>query len=70
MTQRKTISVEEFFGPPARAKVTLSPDGTRMAYLALWKNRMNVWIESVDALGGRSVRDHRGPRSGELPLDA
>lgn len=51
MTQRKAISVEEFFGPPARAKVTLSPDGTKMAYPALWKNRMNVWIESVDAPG-------------------
>ncbi|MFD4700815.1 S9 family peptidase [Streptomyces niveus] len=51
MAQRKTISVEEFFGPPARAKVTLSPDGRKMAYLALWKDRMNVWIESVDAPG-------------------
>ncbi|MFI8877911.1 S9 family peptidase [Streptomyces sp. NPDC055243] len=51
MAQRETISVEEFFGPPTRAKATLSPDGREMAYLALWKNRMNVWIESVDAPG-------------------
>ncbi|MFJ2174403.1 prolyl oligopeptidase family serine peptidase [Streptomyces sp. NPDC101062] len=51
MTSRETISVEEFFGPPPRAKTTLSPDGTNMAYLAPWKNRMNVWIESVDAPG-------------------
>ncbi|MEU0135665.1 S9 family peptidase [Streptomyces sp. NPDC006296] len=51
MAQRKTISVEEFFGPPPRAKVTLSPDGRRMAYLAPWENRMNVWVESVDTPG-------------------
>ncbi|MFE1801010.1 S9 family peptidase [Streptomyces sp. NPDC059517] len=51
MTQRETISVEEFFSPPPRAKTTLSPDGRTMAYLAPWKNRMNVWIESVDAPG-------------------
>ncbi|MFD7505460.1 S9 family peptidase [Streptomyces sp. NPDC059850] len=51
MALRGTISVEEFFRPPPRAKVTLSPDGKTLAYLALWKNRMNVWIESVDAPG-------------------
>ncbi|MFJ5224206.1 S9 family peptidase [Streptomyces sp. NPDC088400] len=49
MALRETISVKEFFGPPPRAKTTLSPDGKKIAYLALWKNRMNVWIESVDA---------------------
>ncbi|MGW7271795.1 S9 family peptidase [Streptomyces sp. NPDC054864] len=51
MAQRETISVEEFFGPPPRAKATLSPDGKQMAYLAPWRNRLNVWMESVDAPG-------------------
>lgn len=51
MAQQQRISVEEFFGPPSRAKATLSPDGKQMAYAAPWKNRMNVWIESVDAPG-------------------
>lgn len=51
MALRETISVEDFFGPPTRAKAALSPDGKKLAYLALWKNRMNVWIESVDAPG-------------------
>ncbi|MGN9814754.1 S9 family peptidase [Streptomyces sp. SD11] len=51
MAQRETIAVEEFFGPPPRAQTTLSPDGRTMAYLAPWQNRMNVWIESVDAPG-------------------
>ncbi|MFG3253206.1 S9 family peptidase [Streptomyces sp. NPDC048172] len=45
------ISVEEFFAPPARASVTLSPDGTTLAYLAPWKGRLNVWTESVEAPG-------------------
>ncbi|MFS8200773.1 S9 family peptidase [Streptomyces sp. CWNU-52B] len=49
--KRETISVEDFFAPPPRAKTTLSPDGKQMAYLALWKNRMNVWLESVDTPG-------------------
>ncbi|MEU0843270.1 S9 family peptidase [Streptomyces sp. NPDC005962] len=51
MAPRGTISVEEFFRPPPRARATLSPDGKALAYLALWKNRMNVWIESLDAPG-------------------
>ncbi|MFH8490819.1 S9 family peptidase [Streptomyces longisporoflavus] len=48
MALPEPISVEDFFAPPPRASVTLSPDGTKLAYLALWKNRMNVWVESVD----------------------
>ncbi|MFC9426606.1 S9 family peptidase [Streptomyces sp. NPDC056987] len=51
MALPETISVEEFFGPSARAQVTLSPDGAKMAYLAPWENRMNVWIESADEPG-------------------
>jgi len=30
------IAVEELFAPPARAAVSLSPGGTRIAYLAPW----------------------------------
>ncbi|MFE2375837.1 S9 family peptidase [Streptomyces sp. NPDC059398] len=62
MALRETISVEELFGPPPRARTTLSPDGERMAYLAPWKNRLNVWIESVDAPGDarRVTAEDRG----------
>ncbi len=42
------ISVEEFFNPPEKAAATISPDGTRIAYLAPWKNRLNVWVADVD----------------------
>ncbi|MDX1870760.1 S9 family peptidase [Mycolicibacterium sp. 120266] len=42
------ITVEEFFRPPDRTGATISPDGTRLAYLAPWRNRLNVWVQSLD----------------------
>ena len=44
-----TLPVEEFFAPPTRTRASLSPDGTRIAYLAPWQGRLNVWVESVGA---------------------
>lgn len=43
------IPVEDFFKPPTRAAATLSPDGTKLAFLAPWQNRLNVWIEDLDS---------------------
>ncbi|OON81173.1 S9 family peptidase [Streptomyces tsukubensis] len=43
------LAVEELFGAPVRAGASISPDGTRMAYLAPWRDRLNVWVESVDS---------------------
>ncbi|MDH6199120.1 dipeptidyl aminopeptidase/acylaminoacyl peptidase [Mycobacterium frederiksbergense] len=48
MALPELISVEDFFSPPVRTAATISPDGTRIAYLAPWKNRLNVWIENLD----------------------
>ena len=42
------ISVEDFFNPPTRAAATISPDGTKVAFLAPWKDRLNVWVESLE----------------------
>ena len=42
------ISVEDFFSPPTKAGATISPDGTRIAYLAPWQNRLNVWVADLD----------------------
>ncbi|MEJ2869666.1 S9 family peptidase [Actinomycetospora sp. OC33-EN08] len=44
------IPVEEFLAPPERTRATLSPDGTRIAFLAPWKERLNVWVAPVDDL--------------------
>ncbi|WP_442930443.1 S9 family peptidase [Mycobacterium sp. NBC_00419] len=43
------ITVEDFFSPPERAGATISPDGTRIAYLAPWRNRLNVWVQDIEA---------------------
>ncbi|KQH78875.1 peptidase [Mycobacterium gordonae] len=48
MALPEPISVEDFFRPPVRAGATISPDGTRMAYLAPWRNRLNVWVQPLD----------------------
>lgn len=49
------ISVEDFFSPPVRAGATISPDGTRIAFLAPWHNRLNVWVENLDGSETRCV---------------
>ena len=41
-------SVEDLFAPPERTAAVISPDGTRIAYLAPWRNRLNVWVEDLD----------------------
>src|SRR3954469_8803012 len=65
VTQPKRYPVEAFFSDPVRTGATISPDGTRIAYVAPENNRLNVWIEPVD--GGEAVcvtHDHnRGVRS-------
>ncbi|MFF8764211.1 S9 family peptidase [Nocardiopsis dassonvillei] len=45
----KLITVEEFFGPPVRSRALLSPDGTRVAYLAPWRGRLNVFVRDLDS---------------------
>jgi dipeptidyl aminopeptidase/acylaminoacyl peptidase len=48
MTRPALLSVEDLFDSPVRAGATISPDGTRIAYLAPWKNRLNIWVEHVN----------------------
>ncbi|QRY45878.1 S9 family peptidase [Mycolicibacterium boenickei] len=48
MALPELISVEDFFSPPERAAAKISPDGTRIAYLAPRKNRLNVWVQDLD----------------------
>nr|AHX39413.1 hypothetical protein wt6.36 [Streptomyces sp. WT6] len=42
------LPAEAFFGSPTRAGATISPDGTRIAFLAPWRGRLNVWVENID----------------------
>jgi dipeptidyl aminopeptidase/acylaminoacyl peptidase len=50
------ITVEEFFSPPEKAAATISPDGTRIAYLAPWKNRLNIWVADLADETGADAR--------------
>ncbi|MBP2366945.1 S9 family peptidase [Pseudonocardia parietis] len=42
------ITIEDLFGPPTRTGASISPDGTRIAFLAPWRNRLNVWVEDLE----------------------
>ncbi|TQM09327.1 S9 family peptidase [Pseudonocardia kunmingensis] len=42
------IDVDEFFADPQFANPSISPDGTRIAYLAPHRGRRNVWVRGVD----------------------
>lgn len=56
------LTVEDLFESPVRARASISPDGTRIAYLAPWRGRLNVWVADVDSLDeARCVTadDHR-----------
>ncbi|MFC4565930.1 alpha/beta fold hydrolase [Nocardiopsis mangrovi] len=42
------IAVEDLLRPPERTGASISPDGTRIAFLAPWKNRLNVWVQDLE----------------------
>lgn len=44
----RLIDVEEFFADPAFANPSISPDGSRIAYLAPAHGRRNVWVRGID----------------------
>ncbi|MFL1426822.1 MULTISPECIES: S9 family peptidase [unclassified Nocardiopsis] len=48
-TASALITVEEFFGPPTRSRAVLSPNGDRVAYLAPWRGRLNVFVRDLDS---------------------
>ncbi len=41
------IPLEHFFDNPEKAGAKISPDGTRLSYLAPEEGRLNVWVRSV-----------------------
>lgn len=48
MTEPALISVDDLFKPPTKAGASISPDGTRVAYLAPWRDRLNIWVQSLE----------------------
>jgi dipeptidyl aminopeptidase/acylaminoacyl peptidase len=47
-TAPRLISVDELFADPLFSNATISPDGTRIAYLAEAHGRTNVWVRGLD----------------------
>ncbi|WP_431887600.1 S9 family peptidase [Nocardiopsis alba] len=47
-TRPRRIEIEELFADPSFANPKISPDGTRMAYLAPEHGRRNVWVRGID----------------------
>lgn len=43
------IPMEDFFRNPEVAGFTLSPDGTKLAYLKPWERRLNVYVRDIDS---------------------
>lgn len=66
-TRHAPVSVDDLFDPPERGRATISPDGRRIAFLAPWRTRLNVWVAEigedgdVDLTSARRVTadDHR-----------
>ena len=56
------ISRETLFGNPERASVTISPDGSRLAWLAPEKGVLNVWVAPVGDLGAARAVTHDASR--------
>ncbi|HEX9774636.1 MAG TPA: S9 family peptidase [Actinomycetota bacterium] len=42
------IPLRHFFDNPERAGVQISPDGSRLSYLAPEEGRLNVWVRSIE----------------------
>ena len=43
------LTIDDLLRPPERSAIMISPDGTRLAYLAMWHQRLNIWVEEIDA---------------------
>lgn len=44
----KKISAEDFFKNPVKTSFLLSPDGKNISYLRPYKNRLNIFVQSID----------------------
>ena len=47
MSVYKPIAVETFFALPRFSRAQISPDGFRIAYLAPWRGRLNIFVRDA-----------------------
>lgn len=61
MARTELIPRQVLFGNPEKTSPSLSPDGTRLAFLAPVNGVLNVWVgPSDDPAAARPVTDERG----------
>jgi dipeptidyl aminopeptidase/acylaminoacyl peptidase len=57
MSLPELVPIDVLFGNPERASPTISPDGTRLAYLAPVDGVLNVWVGAVGSNDFKPVTD-------------
>ncbi len=55
-SSRKLIPMKDFFRNPEQSSYQLSPDGNFVAYLAPYKNRMNIFVKKTGGNSSAAVR--------------
>ncbi|GAA3231066.1 S9 family peptidase [Pseudonocardia petroleophila] len=58
------LDIDEFFGDPEFAVASISPDGTRIAYLAPHRGRRNVWVRGIGQTHDEAVPVTQDARRG------
>lgn len=53
----RLIPLEDFFRNPDKASFKLSPDGERLAFMAPWQNRMNVFVKKIGEDEAQRITD-------------
>ncbi|MDP0929947.1 S9 family peptidase [Paracoccus onubensis] len=48
MSGSNSIPVETLFSAPHFCRAQISPDGSRIAYLSIWSERLNIFIREID----------------------
>lgn len=60
-TAQQLIPRAALFGNPERANAQLSPDGTRIAFLAPVNGVLNVWVASIAAVWAANTQEKQLP---------
>lgn len=57
MSDPDLIPVETFLAAPQFSGAQISPDGTRIAYLAPWRDRLNIFVRNIDQMANWDPND-------------
>jgi dipeptidyl aminopeptidase/acylaminoacyl peptidase len=49
--QAPLIPLKDFFRNPEKSSFRISPDGTKLAFMQPWKNRMNIFVQEIGKPG-------------------